>query len=166
MILFVEMQCRTLSAVTDKRIKKHTAALARDRREEFYSHFMTKTYTHMLIFAVIIFSRMINYCCFRVRSILQSNMNYKFERWTIHFYFSPHINYARKTIHSVSRVVSLFYQSIFAKYFHFQINGLSSAVRTNISQAVGPASNLCRVINFYDFTNICQKFQLFPWPSG
>ena len=52
-----------------------------------------------------------------------------------------------------------FHQCIFSDYFGFQINGLGSEVRTNISQAVGPSSNLCRAINFHDSTDILQKFQ-------
>ena len=53
------------------------------------------------------------------------------------YYFSPNIiNYTRKVIQSVSRVV--FYQCIFAHYFHFYINGLSSVTRTKIFQAVDP----------------------------
>ena len=50
------------------------------------------------------------------------------------------------------------FQCIFANYFYFQINGLGSAVKSNISQPLGPGSNLCRAINFYDFTDICQEF--------
>ena len=34
------------------------------------------------------------------------------------------------------------------------------------SEAVGLGSNLCRVRYFYDFTDIRQNFQLFPWHSG
>ena len=59
-----------------------------------------------------------------------------------------------------------FYECILANHFYFQINGLGSAVRTNISQALGPGSNLCWAVNFYDFTEICRKFHLFPWHNG
>ena len=34
------------------------------------------------------------------------------------------------------------------------------------SQAVGPGSSLCRAKYFFDFTDICQKFQWLPWHSG
>ena len=34
------------------------------------------------------------------------------------------------------------------------------------SEVVGPGSNLGRAKYFYDFTDICQKFQWFPWHSG
>ena len=34
------------------------------------------------------------------------------------------------------------------------------------SKAVGPGSSLCCAKYFYDFIDICQKFQLFPWHSG
>ena len=53
-----------------------------------------------------------------------------------------------------SGFVSFFYQCKFANYFNFQINGLGSAVRANISQAVCVGSNLCGAINFYDFNHI------------
>ena len=33
-------------------------------------------------------------------------------------------------------------------------------------EAVGPGSSLCRDKYIYDFTDICQKFQWFPWHSG
>ena len=68
-----------------------------------------------------------------------------------------------KLLIQYSGVVSLFsYQCMFSNYFYFQINVLGSGVRTNIPQAVLPDSNPCRAINFYDFTDISQKFQLFP----
>ena len=35
----------------------------------------------------------------------------------------------------------------------------------NFSQPVGPGSTLCRAIYFYDFTDICQRYQWFPWHS-
>ena len=54
----------------------------------------------------------------------------------------------------IMRSYLFFYQFICANYFYFQINGLGSAVRTNISEAVGPGSNLCRAIDFNDFTDI------------
>ena len=60
-------------------------------------------------------------------------------------YFSPHIVICEKN-YSFSRVVFLFYQCIFADYFYFQINGLGSAVKTKISQAVAHGSNLCWAI--------------------
>ena len=44
--------------------------------------------------------------------------------------------------------------------------GPGSAVSANISQALGPGSNLCLDIKLYNFTDNCQKFQLFPWHSG
>ena len=34
------------------------------------------------------------------------------------------------------------------------------------SEAVDPGSTLCRAKYFYEFTEICQKFQGFPWHSG
>ena len=46
------------------------------------------------------------------------------------------------------------------------MNGLDGAVRTKISQAVGPGSNLCRAKNFYESTDICPKFELFRCHSG
>ena len=46
------------------------------------------------------------------------------------------------------------------------MNGLGSAVRTKISLAVFPGSDLCRSISFYNFIDICLKFQLFLWHSG
>ena len=81
-------------------------------------------------------------------------------------FFSPHILKWKK-IYSFSIVgSSLFYQCIFANYFYFQINGLGCAVSTNISQVLGPGSNLSRAKKIYDFTVTCQKFRLFPWHSG
>ena len=34
------------------------------------------------------------------------------------------------------------------------------------SKSVGLGSGLCRAKYFYDFSDICQKFQWFPWHSG
>ena len=34
------------------------------------------------------------------------------------------------------------------------------------SDVIAPGSSLCRAIHFYDFTDICQKIQRFPWHSG
>ena len=33
------------------------------------------------------------------------------------------------------------------------------------SEPVGPGSSLCRSKSFHDFTDICQKYQWFPWHS-
>ena len=56
----------------------------------------------------------------------------------------------------VSSFISVFLPTIYSE------TNFNSGVKTNISQAVGPGSNLCLAINFYDFTDISQKFQLFP----
>ena len=48
--------------------------------------------------------------------------------------------------------------------FYSKIN-ISSGFTTKISQAVGTCSNLRREKYFYDFTDICQKFQWFPCDS-
>ena len=34
------------------------------------------------------------------------------------------------------------------------------------SEAVGSGWSICRVRYFYDFTDICQDFQLVPWHSA
>ena len=54
---------------------------------------------------------------------------------------------------------------LFCQIF-FQMNGFGRAVRTNISQAVGLGSKLCRGKYFYGSIDISQKFQLLPWQRG
>ena len=34
------------------------------------------------------------------------------------------------------------------------------------SESTGPVSSFCRAKYFYDFTDLGQKFQWFPWHSG
>ena len=75
------------------------------------------------------------------------------------YYFSPHNSIYRKN--SFSRVV--FLSVYFCQLVLFLNKRSNSAVRTKDPQAVGPGSNLCWVIYFYDFTDICQKFQRLPW---
>ena len=81
--------------------------------------------------------------------------------WVTHgphfvYFLPPIFKFARKIIHLVGSFFSVYFCQLLIPRFS------DSAVRTKFSRAVGPGSNLCRAIHFYDFTNICQKFQWFP----
>ena len=71
-------------------------------------------------------------------------------------YFSPQIEICKNYLFT-SGVV--FLSVFFCNYLDFRINGIGSAVKTNIFQALGPVSHLCRALNFYDFTEV-SKFPI------
>ena len=80
-------------------------------------------------------------------------------------FFAAYLKVQGKLFMQYSGVV-FFYHCIFVNYFYFQLNGIGSAVRTKISQALGPGLSLCRAINFHNFIDICQNFHLFSWHCG
>ena len=73
-------------------------------------------------------------------------------------FFAAYLNMQQKLFIQYSWDVS-FFISVFLQTIYSKIN-FNSGVRTNISQAIDPGSKPCRAINFFDFTDIGQKFQL------
>ena len=73
-------------------------------------------------------------------------------------FFAAYLNMQQKLFIQYSWDVS-FFISVFLQTIYSKIN-FNSGVRTNISQAIDPGSKPCRAINFYDFTDIGQKFKL------
>ena len=73
--------------------------------------------------------------------------------------------YIFRYIGTVDHSVETFcFQRSFAKFC--EMNNTGRAVRMKFSRALGPGSNPPWAIFFHEYTDICLKFEWFPWHSG